>query len=145
MLLNTIKPAEGATHYARRVGRGIGSGLGKTCGRGHKGQKSRNGGFHKVGFEGGQMPLQRRLPKRGFKSVTAQFNDEITLTQLNNLPVAEIDLLALKQAQVVSQNAKVVKVISTGKIERAVQLGAGIKATASAKAAIEAAGGKLSD
>ena len=145
MLLNTIKPAEGATHYARRVGRGIGSGFGKTCGRGHKGQKSRNGGFHKVGFEGGQMPLQRRLPKRGFKSVTAQFNDEITLTQLNNLPVAEIDLLALKQAQVVSQNAKVVKVISTGKIERAVQLGAGIKATASAKAAIEAAGGKLSD
>ena len=145
MLLNTIKPAEGATHYARRVGRGIGSGLGKTCGRGHKGQKSRNGGFHKVGFEGGQMPLQRRLPKRGFKSVTAQFNDEITLTQLNNLPVAEIDLLALKQAQVVSQNAKVVKVISTGKIERALQLGAGIKATASAKAAIEAAGGKLSD
>ena len=145
MLLNTIKPAEGATHYARRVGRGIGSGLGKTCGRGHKGQKSRNGGFHKVGFEGGQMPLQRRLPNRCFKSVTAQFNDEITLTQLNNLPVAEIDLLALKQAQVVSQNAKVVKVISTGKIERAVQLGAGIKATASAKAAIEAAGGKLSD
>ena len=145
MLLNTIKPAEGATHYARRVGRGIGSGLGKTCGRGHKGQKSRNGGFHKVGVEGGQMPLQRRLPKRGFESVTAQFNDEITLTQLNNLPVAEIDLLALKQAQVVSQNAKVVKVISTGKIERAVQLGAGIKATASAKAAIEAAGGKLSD
>ena len=145
MLLNTIKPAEGATHYARRVGRGIGSGLGKTCGRGHKGQKSRNGGFHKVGFEGGQMPLQRRLPKRGFKSVTAQFNDEITLSQLNNLPVEEIDLLALKQAQVISQNAKVVKVISTGKIERAVQLGAGIKATASAKAAIEAAGGKLSD
>ena len=145
MLLNTIKPAEGATHYARRVGRGIGSGLGKTCGRGHKGQKSRNGGFHKVGFEGGQMPLQRRLPKRGFKSVTAQFNDEITLTQLNNLPVAEIDLLALKQAQVISQNAKVVKVIGAGKIERAVQLGAGIKATASAKAAIEAAGGKLSD
>ena len=145
MLLNTIKPAEVATHYAHRVGRGIGSGLGKTCGRGHKGQKSRNGGYHKVGFEGGQMPLQRRLPKRGFKSVTAQFNDEITLTQLNNLPVAEIDLLALKQAQVVSQNAKVVKVISTGKIERAVQLGAGIKATASAKAAIEAAGGKLSD
>ena len=145
MLLNTIKPAEGAKHYARRGGRGNGSGMGKTRGRGHKGQKSRNGGFHKVGFEGGQMPLQRRLPKRGFKSVTAQFNDEITLTQLNNLPVAEIDLLALKQAQVVSQNAKVVKVISTGKIERAVQLGAGIKATASAKAAIEAAGGKLSD
>lgn len=145
MQLNTIKPAEGATHYARRVGRGIGSGLGKTCGRGHKGQKSRNGGFHKVGFEGGQMPLQRRLPKRGFKSVTAQFNAEITLAQLNSLPVDEIDLLALKQAQVVSQNAKIVKVIGTGKIERAVQLGAGIKATASAKAAIEAAGGKLSD
>ena len=145
MRLNTIKPGEGSKKTAKRVGRGIGSGLGKTCGRGHKGQKSRSGGFHKVGFEGGQMPLQRRLPKRGFKSVTAQFNDEITLTQLNNLPVAEIDLLALKQAQVVSQNAKVVKVISTGKIERAVQLGAGIKATASAKAAIEAAGGKLSD
>ena len=145
MLLNTIKPAEGATHYARRVGRGIGSGLGKTCGRGHKGQKSRNGGFHKVGFEGGQMPLQRRLPKRGFKSVTAQFNDEITLTQLNNLPVDEVDLLALKQAQIISQNAKVVKVISTGKIERAVQLGAGIKATASAIAAVGAAGGKLAD
>lgn len=145
MQLNTIKPAEGATHYARRVGRGIGSGLGKTCGRGHKGQKSRKGGYHKVGFEGGQMPLQRRLPKRGFKSVTAQFNDEITLSQLNNLPVEEIDLLALKQAQVISQNAKAVKVIATGKIERAVQLGAGIKATASAKAAIEAAGGKLSD
>ena len=145
MLLNTIKPAEGATHYARRVGRGIGSGLGKTCGRGHKGQKSRNGGFHKVGFEGCQMPLQRRLAKRGFKSVTAQFKDEITLTQFNNLPVYEVGLLALKQAQIISQNAKVVKVISTGKIERAVQLGAGIKATASAKAAIEAAGGKLSD
>ena len=145
MQLNTIKPAEGATHYGRRVGRGIGSGLGKTCGRGHKGQKSRKGGFHKVGFEGGQMPLQRRLPKRGFRSVTAKFNDEITLSQLNNLPVAEIDLLALKQAQVISQNAKVVKVIATGQIERAVQLGAGIKASASAKAAIEAAGGKLSD
>lgn len=145
MQLNTIKPAEGATHYARRVGRGIGSGLGKTCGRGHKGQKSRKGGYHKVGFEGGQMPLQRRLPKRGFRSVTAKFNDEITLTQLNNLPVNEVDLLALKQAQIVSQNAKVVKVIATGKIERAVQLGAGIKATASAKVAIEAAGGKLSD
>jgi large subunit ribosomal protein L15 len=145
MQLNTIKPAEGATHYARRVGRGIGSGLGKTCGRGHKGQKSRKGGFHKVGFEGGQMPLQRRLPKRGFRSVTAKFNDEITLSQLNNLPVSEVDLLALKQAQIVSQNAKVVKVIATGNIERAVQLGAGIKATASAKVAIEAAGGKLSD
>ncbi|AUZ06485.1 MULTISPECIES: 50S ribosomal protein L15 [Vitreoscilla] len=145
MQLNTIKPAEGATHYARRVGRGIGSGLGKTCGRGHKGQKSRKGGFHKVGFEGGQMPLQRRLPKRGFRSVTAKFNDEITLSQLNNLPVSEVDLLALKQAQIISQNAKVVKVIGTGQIERAVQLGAGIKATASAKVAIEAAGGKLSD
>lgn len=145
MQLNTIKPAEGATHYARRVGRGIGSGLGKTCGRGHKGQKSRKGGYHKVGFEGGQMPLQRRLPKRGFRSVTAKFNDEITLSQLNNLPVSEVDLLALKQAQIISQNAKVVKVIGTGQIERAVQLGAGIKATASAKAAIEAAGGKLSD
>lgn len=108
MQLNTIKPAEGATHYARRVGRGIGSGLGKTCGRGHKGQKSRKGGYHKVGFEGGQMPLQRRLPKRGFRSVTAKFNDEITLTQLNNLPVNEVDLLALKQAQIVSDRKSVV-------------------------------------
>ena len=145
MKLNELRATPGAMQDAKRIGRGHGSGNGKTAGKGHKGQKARAGHGFRPGFEGGQMPLQRRLPKRGFKSVTAQFNDEITLTQLNNLPVAEIDLLALKQAQVVSQNAKVVKVISTGKIERAVQLGAGIKATASAKAAIEAAGGKLSD
>ena len=144
MLLNTIKPAEGATHYARRVGRGIGSGLGKTCGRGHKGQKSRNGGFHKVGFEGGQMPLQRRLPKRGFKSVTAQFNDEITLTQLNNLPVAEIDLLALKQAGLLGELTSSAKVVATGEITRKVTL-KGLLTTKGARAAIEAAGGSVAD
>ena len=144
MLLNTIKPAEGATHYARRVGRGIGSGLGKTCGRGHKGQKSRNGGFHKVGFEGGQMPLQRRLPKRGFNSLTAANNAEVRLSELNLLAVEEIDVLALKQAGLVAANALNVKVIASGEISKAVVL-KGIKATKGAKAAIEAAGGKVEE
>ena len=142
MLLNEIKPAQGAKHAARRVGRGIGSGLGKTCGRGHKGQKSRSGGFHKVGFEGGQMPLQRRLPKRGFRSVTAKFNAQITLDDLNRLPVEEITIDALKQAGLVAANAKIVKVIATGEVAKAVTLN-GIKATAGAKSAIEAAGGKI--
>lgn len=142
MLLNEIKPAQGAKHAARRVGRGIGSGLGKTCGRGHKGQKSRSGGFHKVGFEGGQMPLQRRLPKRGFRSVTAKFNAQITLADLNRLPVEEITIDALKQAGLVAANAKIVKVIATGEVAKAVTLN-GIKATAGAKSAIEAAGGKI--
>ena len=142
MLLNTIKPAEGATHYARRVGRGIGSGLGKTCGRGHKGQKSRNGGFHKVGFEGGQMPLQRRLPKRGFKSHLLKFNAEVTLTALDQLGLAEVDVLALKQAGLVGELAKVVKVIKSGALTKAVKLN-GVGATAGAKAAIEAAGGSV--
>ena len=142
MELNNIKPADGAKHAKRRVGRGIGSGLGKTAGRGHKGQKSRSGGYHKVGFEGGQMPLQRRLPKRGFKSQTLKFNAEVTLTALAQLGLAEVDMLALKQAGLVGQNAKVVKVINTGAIGSAVKL-SGIGATANAKTAIEAAGGSV--
>ena len=142
MELNSIKPAAGAKRARRRVGRGIGSGLGKTAGRGHKGQKSRAGGFHKVGFEGGQMPLQRRLPKRGFKSLTAAFNAEITLTALQRLGADEVDLLALKQAGLVDDRAKVVKVIKSGELSRKVVL-KGIGATAGAKAAIEAAGGSV--
>lgn len=142
MELNNIKPAAGAKHAKRRVGRGIGSGLGKTAGRGHKGQKSRSGGYHKVGFEGGQMPMHRRLPKRGFKSHLLQFNDEITLTALEALGVAEVDLLTLKQAGAVSQKVKVVKVVNTGAITKAIKV-TGIGATAGAKAAIEAAGGSL--
>ena len=142
MQLNNIKPAEGAKHAKRRVGRGIGSGLGKTAGRGHKGQKSRSGGYHKVGFEGGQMPLQRRLPKRGFKSAQLQFNAEVTLADLNALDAAEVDVLVLKQAGLVPHLAKRVKVIKTGEITRAVTL-KDIAATAGAKAAIEAAGGKI--
>ena len=140
--LNTLKPAVGSTHAKRRVGRGIGSGLGKTAGRGHKGQSSRAGGFHKVGFEGGQMPLQRRLPKRGFKSQTLKYNEEVTLTSLQALDITDIDMLALKTAGLISQMAKVVKVIKTGEISRAVKL-SGIGATAGAKAAIEAAGGAV--
>ncbi|OHX13697.1 50S ribosomal protein L15 [Chromobacterium sphagni] len=142
MLLNTVQPGAGAKHAKRRVGRGIGSGLGKTCGRGHKGQKSRAGGFHKVGFEGGQMPLQRRLPKRGFKSLTARFVCEVRLSELNLLPVDEIDLLALKQAGLVAAQALVAKVVLSGKVERAVKL-RGISVTAGARAAIEAAGGSI--
>ncbi|WP_395057968.1 50S ribosomal protein L15 [Polaromonas sp.] len=140
MELNGIKPAEGAKHAKRRVGRGIGSGLGKTAGRGHKGQKSRAGGYHKVGFEGGQMPLQRRLPKRGFKSQSLKFNAEVTLGALEKLGLAEVDLLALKTAGLVGQIAKNVKVIKSGALTKAVKLN-GIGATAGAKAAIEAAGG----
>lgn len=142
MDLNTIKPAEGAKRNRRRVGRGIGSGLGKTAGRGHKGQKSRAGGYHKVGFEGGQMPLQRRLPKRGFKSHLLQFNAEITLTDLERLDASEVDLLTLKAAKLVGELAKVVKVIKTGSLSKKVAL-KGIGATAGAKAAIEAAGGTV--
>jgi len=144
MQLNDIKPAAGAKHAKRRVGRGIGSGLGKTAGRGHKGQKSRSGGYHKVGFEGGQMPLQRRLPKRGFKSHLLKFNAEITLSQLDVLGADAVDLLALKAAGLVPELAKVVKVVKTGEIKRAVKL-TGIGATAGAKAAIEAAGGSLAE
>lgn len=142
MQLNDIKPAAGAKHAKRRVGRGIGSGLGKTAGRGHKGQKSRAGGYHKVGFEGGQMPLQRRLPKRGFKSRTLRFNAEVSLTSLERLGAAEVDVLTLKAAGLVPELARVVKVIKAGEITRAVKL-TGIGATAGAKAAIEAAGGSL--
>ena len=142
MELNGIKPAGGAKHAKRRVGRGIGSGLGKTAGRGHKGQKSRAGGYHKVGFEGGQMPLQRRLPKRGFKSQLPKYNAEVTLTALEVLGAAEVDLLTLKQAGLVAEMAKVVKVVKTGSLTRAVKLN-GIGATAGAKAAIEAVGGSV--
>jgi large subunit ribosomal protein L15 len=142
MELNDIKPAAGAKHAKRRVGRGIGSGLGKTAGRGHKGQKSRAGGYHKVGFEGGQMPLQRRLPKRGFKSHLLKYNAEVTLTSLERLGAAEVDLLALKQAGLVGELARVVKVIKSGELTKAVKL-TGIGATAGAKAAIEAAGGSV--
>jgi large subunit ribosomal protein L15 len=142
MELNTIKPAAGAKHAKRRVGRGIGSGLGKTAGRGHKGQKSRAGGYHKVGFEGGQMPLQRRLPKRGFKSASLKYNAEITLGQLQSLDADEVDLLTLKSAGLVGELARVVKVIKTGELQRKVAL-KGIGATAGAKAAIEAAGGSI--
>lgn len=142
MELNAIKPSTGSKHAKRRVGRGIGSGLGKTCGRGHKGQKSRAGGFHKVGFEGGQMPLQRRLPKRGFKSTTLKYRDEVSLTDLERLPLEEIDLLALKQAGLVRDMIKSVKVIKTGEITRKVVL-KGIAATAGAKTAIEVAGGTV--
>jgi large subunit ribosomal protein L15 len=142
MELNSIKPAAGAKHAKRRVGRGIGSGLGKTAGRGHKGQKSRSGGYHKVGFEGGQMPLQRRLPKRGFKSQSLKYNDEVTLRTLEQLGLAEVDMTALKQAGLVSAMAQVVKVIKRGELTRAVKL-TGVGATAGAKAAIEAAGGSV--
>ncbi|GAA0759475.1 50S ribosomal protein L15 [Ideonella azotifigens] len=142
MQLNSIKPAGGAKHAKRRVGRGIGSGLGKTAGRGHKGQKSRAGGYHKVGFEGGQMPLQRRLPKRGFKSALLKYNAEITLGELQALDLAEVDLLALKQRGMVAQIVKNVKVIKSGELSKKVVL-KGIGATAGAKAIIEAAGGEL--
>ena len=142
MELNTIQPADGAKHYKRRVGRGIGSGLGKTAGRGHKGQKARSGGFHKVGFEGGQMPLQRRLPKRGFKSMATPYKAEVRLSDLEALAVTDIDMLVLKQAGVVSQLARVVRVILSGELTKKVSL-KGLIATKGAKAAIEAAGGSI--
>jgi large subunit ribosomal protein L15 len=142
MRLNGLKPAEGSKHPRKRVGRGIGSGLGKTAGRGHKGQKSRAGGFHKVGFEGGQMPLQRRLPKRGFKSMSAGDTAEVRLSDLERLQGDEVDLLALKQAGVVPQLAKGAKVILSGSLTRKVSL-KGVAATKGAKAAIEAAGGSV--
>jgi large subunit ribosomal protein L15 len=144
MELNDIKPGEGSKHSKRRVGRGIGSGLGKTAGRGHKGQKSRSGGFHKVGFEGGQMPLQRRLPKRGFVSLTRNDIAEVRLSDLEALPVDTIDLLALKQAGVVSANSLGAKVILCGELTRAVKL-QGLTATKGARAAIEAAGGSFAE
>ena len=142
MQLNTIKPASGAKHAKRRVARGIGSGLGKTAGRGHNGQHSRAGGYHKVGFEGGQMPLQRRLPKRGFKSHQLKYNGEVTLSDLQALSIDEIDLQSLKQAGLVGELIKHVKVIKSGELSRKVTL-KGVGATAGAKAVIEAAGGSL--
>jgi large subunit ribosomal protein L15 len=142
MQLNQIKPAEGSNRARRRVGRGIGSGLGKTAGRGHKGQKSRSGGFHKVGFEGGQMPLQRRLPKRGFISMTRDDTAQVRLGDLNKLPVDTIDLLALKQAGIVSSKALSAKVFLSGSVTRALKIH-GLGATKGARAAIEAAGGSF--
>ena len=142
MELNQIKPGAGSKKDRRRVGRGIGSGLGKTAGRGHKGQKSRAGGYHKVGVEGGQMPLQRRLPKRGFKSAQLKYNGEVTLTDLERLGAGEVDLLTLKAAGVVREIIRHVKVIKSGELTRKVAL-KGIVATAGAKAAIEAAGGSV--
>jgi large subunit ribosomal protein L15 len=144
MKLNAIRPADGSTHAKRRVGRGIGSGLGKTCGRGHKGQKSRAGGFHKVGFEGGQMPLQRRLPKRGFVSLTNARNVEVRLSEINDLPVDEIDLMTLMQANLISQRALSAKVVLSGVITRKVTL-KGVGATKGAKEAILAAGGSVTE
>ena len=142
MELNNLKPAAGAKHAKRRVGRGIGSGLGKTAGRGHKGQKSRSGGFHKVGFEGGQMPLYRRLPKRCFVSLTRRSVGEVTLSDLQALNASEIDLIVLRQSGLANEQIKSVKVIKTGELTRAVTL-KGLTATAGARAAIEAAGGKI--
>lgn len=144
MFLNTIAPAAGSTANRRRVGRGIGSGFGKTAGRGHKGQKSRSGGFHRLGFEGGQMPMHRRLPKRGFNSMTRRFVGEVTLADLQALPVDEIDLQSLKQAGLLGQLVTSVKVIATGEIARKVSL-KGIGATKGARAAIEAAGGSVAE
>jgi large subunit ribosomal protein L15 len=144
MQLNSIKPADGSKKDRRRVGRGIGSGLGKTAGRGHKGQKSRAGGYHKVGFEGGQMPLQRRLPKRGFKSHALKYNAEVTLTDLQKLGLDEVDLLSLKQAGLVGDMIKTVKVVKTGELKLKVSL-KGVGATAGAKTAIEAAGGSVAE
>ncbi|MBK6676861.1 MAG: 50S ribosomal protein L15 [Rhodocyclaceae bacterium] len=144
MELNKLKPSAGSKHKAKRVGRGIGSGLGKTAGRGHKGQKSRAGGFHKVGFEGGQMPLQRRLPKRGFVSLAANRSAEVRLSELENLPVSDIDLLVLKQAGVIPLSALSAKVIQTGNLTRKLTL-KGVGATKGARAAIEAAGGVVAE
>ena len=144
MHLNSLSPAQGSKQQGKRVGRGIGSGLGKTCGRGHKGQKSRSGGFHKVGFEGGQMPLQRRLPKVGFRSRKSLFSAEVRLHELASVEADVVDILALKSANIVPQQAKSVKVIASGKIDKPVTM-RGIAVTKGARAAIEAAGGKIED
>jgi large subunit ribosomal protein L15 len=142
MKLNELSPAEGSKKDRKRVGRGIGSGIGKTAGRGHKGQKARSGGFHKVGFEGGQMPLQRRLPKRGFASRSARYNAEVRLYQLQVMNVDEFDLDVLKAEKVVGHDTKKVKIINTGTLDRAITV-KGLAVTKGAKAAIEAAGGKV--
>ena len=142
MKLNTLSPAQGSKKTRKRVGRGIGSGIGKTAGRGHKGQKSRSGGYHKVGFEGGQMPLQRRLPKRGFASRTARYNDEVRLYQIQVMKAGVIDLETLRAEGLIGHDTRKVKIINTGDLERAVTV-KGIAVTKGAKAAIEAAGGKV--
>lgn len=142
MKLNTLKPAEGSNPSPRRVGRGIGSGFGKTAGRGHKGQKSRAGGFHKVGFEGGQMPIQRRLPKRGFKSLQKDYKDQIRTSELNKLPEGKIDLLTLKKENLVSELALSVKIFLSGAVDKKYTI-SGIAVTKGAKEAIESAGGKI--
>ena len=144
MRLNTLKPAAGSKSDRKRVGRGIGSGLGKTAGRGHKGQKSRSGGFHKVGFEGGQMPLQRRLPKVGFRSRKARYTAEIRLNELDKVGTDVVDMNALYEADILPRTMKRAKVILSGEVTRAVTL-KGIGATKGARAAIEAAGGKVED
>ncbi|MGB5716521.1 MAG: 50S ribosomal protein L15 [Gammaproteobacteria bacterium] len=144
MRLNTLKPADGSSKDRKRVGRGIGSGLGKTCGRGHKGQKSRSGGYHKIGFEGGQMPLQRRLPKMGFLSRKSRFIDELRLNELALVNADVIDLAALKAANLISREVRSVKVFASGAIDKAVTL-KGIRVTKGARAAIEAAGGKIEE
>ena len=144
MKLNEIKPTEGSKYNRRRVGRGIGCGLGKTCGRGHKGQHARAGGFHKVGFEGGQMPLQRRLPKVGFVSRKAQYQAEVRLNELTKVDAAAIDLDALKAADIVGKDIKRAKVIVSGELNKAVTV-KGLAVTAGARKAIEAAGGKVED
>jgi len=144
MRLNEIKPARGVKQARRRVGRGIGSGMGKTAGRGHKGQKARSGGFHRIGFEGGQMPLHRRLPKRGFASPTRDATAEVRLSELQSMTANEIDLGVLKAEGIVPRQALAAKVILSGKLERKVTL-KGVKATKGARAAIEAAGGKIEE
>ena len=144
MRLNTLQPGDGSKKDRKRVGRGIGSGLGKTCGRGHKGQKSRSGGFHKIGFEGGQMPLQRRLPKMGFLSRKSRFIDELRLNELALVKADVIDLDALKAANLISREVRSVKVFMSGSIDKAVNL-KGIRVTKGARAAIEAAGGKIEE
>ncbi len=144
MRLNTVAPSSGSRPDRKRVGRGIGSGFGKTCGRGHKGQKSRAGGLHKIGFEGGQMPLQRRLPKRGFKSLTNRYNVEVRLSEISRLAVEEIDLSVLKQAGVIGQHALSAKVILSGEIGRKVVL-RGVGVTSGARSAVEAAGGSTGE
>ena len=144
MRLNTLKPAPGSRKTGKRAGRGIGSGLGKTCGRGHKGQKSRSGGFHKIGFEGGQMPLQRRLPKMGFVARKSRYADELRLHEIAAVDADVIDLKALQDANLVSRITRSVKVFASGKIDKAVTL-KGIKVTKGAREAIEAAGGKIED
>lgn len=142
MYLNTLQPALGSKQKATRVGRGIGSGIGKTCGRGHKGQHARAGGYHKVGFEGGQMPIQRRLPKYGFKSRKAMLTAEVRLHELTKIDSGIVDLAALKKANIVGVNAKLVKIIASGELSKPVTI-SGIRVTAGAKKLIEAAGGKV--